>query len=339
MEYYGSCLSPIEKKFYLKILDAFQNRLLFVKAEGITNTKAFLKCIFAVEYDFPNLFYVDFSHYTYAAFEDGWEYRPQYLYEKKVTARKQKQINDIIRRILLELKKRGLSSVYQKCGYIHSYLVRNCKYDYAALDDSGKRRMSYTVEGPLLEKTGGCQGIALAYRLICMNCGIEAIAVKGVSLRPGSITYEGHAWNLIRVGESSAQVDATWDMCLTSEEWPIRYDYFFLLDIEMMRDHQYVGYPISRKLNSSYFERSQSQFKEIKELDGFIERVFRNNKRWDKPGNYYFQFKMTNRKESEEEIQNYVSDLIRKFTDKGYSYSVSINSPQSVFSYKIEIKK
>lgn len=30
------------------------------------------------------------------AFEEGWEYRPQYLYEKEVTARKQKQINDII---------------------------------------------------------------------------------------------------------------------------------------------------------------------------------------------------------------------------------------------------
>lgn len=339
MEYYGSCLNPIEKKFYLKILDAFQNRLLFVKAEGITNTMSFQKCISAVEYDFPNLFYVDFNHYTYVPYEDGWEYRPQYLYEREETGRKQKQINELIRRILLELKKRGLSSVYQKCGYIHSYLVRNCKYDYAALDNSDKRRAAYTIEGPLLEKTGVCQGIALAYRLICMNCGIEAIAVKGVSLRPGTTAYEGHAWNLIRVGESSAQVDATWDMCLTSEEWPIRYDYFFLPDIEMMRDHQYVGYPICRKLNSSYFERSQSQFKEMKELDGFIERVFRNNKRWDKPGNYYFQFKMTNRKETEEEIQNYVSDLIRKSTDKGYSYSVSINSPQSVFSYKIEIKK
>ncbi len=339
MEYYGSCLNEIERKFYFKIIDAFQKRSLFVRAEGITDAKSFLKCISAVQYDFPNLFYVDFSHYTYVIFDDGWEYRPKYLYEKEEILKKQKQISELIQRLVLELKKRGLFSVYQKCGYIHSYLVRNCKYDYTALEDSDKRRAAYTIEGPLLEKTGVCQGIALAYRLICMNCGIEAIAVKGVSLRPGTTVYEGHAWNLIRVGESSAQVDATWDMCLTSEEWPIRYDYFFLPDIEMMRDHQYVGYPICRQLNSSYFERSQSQFKEMKELDGFIARVFRNNKSWDKPGNYYFQFKMTNRKETEKEIQNYVSNLIRKCTDKGYSYSVSINSPQSVFSYKIEIKK
>ena len=30
---------------------------------------------------------------------------------------------------------------------------------------------------------------------------------------------------------------------------------------------------------------------------------------------------------------------IAKSTDKGYSYIVSTNSPQSVFSYKIEIKE
>lgn len=339
MEYYGSCLDQNEKKFYLKILDAFQNNLLFVKADGITDTKSFQKCITAVQYDYPNLFYVDFSRYTYVAYDDGWEYRPQYLYEKEEILKKQKEINELIHRIVFELKKRNLSSVYQKCGYIHSYLVRSCTYDYVALDDSDKRRIAYTIEGPLLEKTGVCQGLALAYRFICMNCGIEAIAVKGVSLRPGTTTYEGHAWNLIRVGESSAQVDVTWDMCLTSNAWPIRYDYFFLPDIEMMRDHQYVGYPICRKLNSSYFERSRSQFKEMKDLDGFIEKVLKNDQRWDNPGTYYFQFKMTNRKETEDDIQNHVRNLIRKATDKGYLYSVNTNSPQSVFAYKIEIKK
>lgn len=339
MEYYGSCLNQTEKNFYLKLLDTFQRRLLFVKAEGITDVKTFQKCISAVQYDYPNLFYVDFSRYTYVAYNDGWEYRPRYLYGKEETLMKQKTINELIHRIVFELKKRNLTSVYQKCGYIHSYLVRNCIYDYVALEDSDNRRIAYTIEGPLLEKMGVCQGIALTYRLICMNCGVEAIAVKGVSLRPGSNTYEGHAWNLIRVGESAAQVDTTWDMCLTSKDWTIRYDYFFLPDIEMMRDHQYVGYPICRKLNSSYFDRSQSQFKEMKELDGFIERVFRDNKNWDKSGNYFFQFKMTNRKETEEEIQNHVRNLIRRYTDKAYLYSVSTNSSQSVFSYKIEIMR
>lgn len=339
MEYYGNGLNQIERKFYLKMLNALQNRLLFVKAEGITDAKTFQKCISAVQYDYPDLFYVDFSHYSYVAYDDGWEYRPQYLYEKEEALRRQIKLDNLVNRIVLEMKKRGLLSVYQKCGYIHSYLVRNCTYDYTALDDSDKRRIAYTVEGPVLEKTGVCQGIAFAYRLICMRCGIEAIVIKGVSLRPGTNDYEGHAWNLVRIGECAVQIDVTWDMCLTSKGWPIRYDYFFLPDIEMMRDHQYVGYPICRKMNLSYFERSQSQFKEMKELDGFVERFFKGDKNWDNPGIYFLQFKMTNRKETEDEIQNHVGNLIRNATNKGYSYSVSTNSPQSIFSYKIEIKR
>lgn len=337
MDYYGNRLNDKEKKFYLKMLDALQNRLQFVKADGIIDQKSFSKCISAVQYDYPNLFYVDFSQYTYVAYEDGWEYRPHYLYEEQEILIKRRRIGELVTRIAHEIRKRGLTSVYQKCGYIHSYLVRNCTYDYDALDDPKKRSAAYTIEGPLLERAGVCLGIALAYRWICKSCGIDAIAVKGCSLRPGTTAYEGHAWNLIRAGKSAAQVDVTWDMCLTAPDWPIRYDYFFLPDIDMMRDHQYVGYPICRKMKVSYYERSASQFHELKEIDGFIERFFRSEKTWDQPGTYFFQFKMSNRKESEEDIKNHVKKLIRNFTNKGHSCTVSINSPQSVFSYKIEI--
>lgn len=339
MEYYENSLNEIERKFYHKMANALRKRDLFVKANGIADHESFLKCFSAVKYDFPELFYVDFRNYTYVPYEDGWEYRPDYLYEKDEIIKKQKQIDNLIQKIVLELQKRGFTSVYQKCAYIHSYLVRNCTYDYAALDDKVKRRVAYTVEGPLLEKTGVCQGIAFAYRLICKHCGIEAITVRGVSLRPGTNDYEKHAWNLIRVGEMAAQIDVTWDMCLTSADEPVRYDYFLLPDIEMMRDHQYVGYPICRKLQLSYFEKSQSQFGELKEIDGYLERVLKGNKNWDKPGTYYFQFKMIKRKNSEEEIKDYVCALIRKATNKAYSYTISTNSPQFVFTYKIEIKE
>ena len=338
MEYHGSCLSEIEKKFYLRILDALRDRLLFVKAEGITEQKSFSKCLSAVQYDYPELFYVDFGHYTYVRYDDGWEYRPKYLYDKAETLKKRRKIDEIAQKIVLELRKRGLSSVYQKCGYIHSYLVRNCTYDEEALVDPDKRSVAYTIEGPLLEKTGVCQGIALAYRLLCRKCEIDAVAVRGVSLRPGTTTYEGHAWNLIRVGGNAAQIDVTWDMCLTRADWPIRYDYFFLPDIEMMRDHQYVGYPICRKMDLSYYDRSRSLFRDLQEIEGFIERVLRDTKHWDQPGTYHFQFKMTNRKDTEEDIKQYVNKLIRKSTNKGYVYTVCTNAPQSVFVYKIEIK-
>ena len=232
-----------------------------------------------------------------------------------------------------------MTSVYQKCGFIHAYLVRNCIYDDAAVIEPDKRFAAYTAEGPLIDKTGVCLGIALAYRLLCSRFDIDAIVAKGVSIKPNTTTYEGHAWNIIRVGGSAAQIDVTWDMCLSSSDWPIRYDYFFLPDIEMMRDHQYVGYPICRKMSLSYHEKNLSQFRELQEIDAYVENVFRSCPNWDQPGVYYFQFKMTNRKDTVEYVQQYVAKLLRKLTNKGYSYTVSTNSPQSVFAYKLEIMK
>lgn len=46
---------------------------------------------------------------------------------------------------------------------------------------------------------------------------------------------------------------------------------------------------------------------------------------------------MKNRKQTKDEIKKYVNDSIRKATKKGYSYMVSVNDAQSVFSYDIEI--
>lgn len=169
MEYYGSCLNQIERKIYNKILDALQRRLLFVKVEGVTDIKVLKKCISAVQYDYANLFYVDFSYYTYVAYSDGWEYRPQYLYEKEEMLRKQKIIDELICRIGFELKKRNLLSIYQKCGYIHSYLVRNCTYDHAALDDSDKRSAKMIVVCPECSTKSNADNGVLP--LSCSACG------------------------------------------------------------------------------------------------------------------------------------------------------------------------
>ena len=335
MEYYGSRLSPLEQKFYKKIIYTVRRRLRFAKADKITEADSLQRCISAVQYDYPELFYVDFHSLLYAELSDGWEYRPQYLYEKNETARKQKKIWTIIQKMKRDMDRLGLSSVYQKCGYIHAYLVKNCTYDFVAAEDLNKRKTAYTIEGPLLENTGVCQGIAFAYRLICMKCGIDAITVRGVSLMPGKTTFEGHAWNMVRVGEKAAHIDATWDMCLTIKDWPIRYDYFFLPDIEMMRDHQYVGYPICRKMEMSYFERSRSQFYDLKELGEFIEKKIHGIKIKNQPGKCCFQFKMAGGKTTVEEVKGLLHESIMRYTGGGFSYEMSINNEQSVFLIKI----
>ena len=82
------------------------------------------------------------------------------------------------------------------------------------------KRVRITIEGVFLKRKAVCQGIAMAYRCLCIKIGIESIVVRGNSLKPGDTNYERYAWNIIKVGESSIHVDITWDMCLTNKGCP-----------------------------------------------------------------------------------------------------------------------
>lgn len=104
MEYYGSRLDPVELKFYLKIINALRDRTAFVKADNITDKGSFLRCITSVQYNYPDIFYVNFRHFTYVAYEDGWELSTQYLYGAEEMSRKREKIKDIIRTLLQEMK-------------------------------------------------------------------------------------------------------------------------------------------------------------------------------------------------------------------------------------------
>lgn len=338
MEYYGNCLSQTEKKIYAKIVDALCRRSSSVKIEHNFDKKSFWNCIHAIQFDYPELFYVDFKHFQGIDYGGIVEYIPQYLYEEKEVLRKQKLIRNIVHRIREELDKKGMRSIYQRCGYLHSYFVKTCTYDEEAAEHPDKRKAAYTIEGPLLERKGVCKGIALAYRMVCRKCGIEAIVVRGSSFRPGTVTYTGHAWNMIRAGDCAAHVDVTWDMCLTSETEPARYDYFFLPDMDMLRDHQYIGYPVCREMKINYFERTGTQFEKLEEMGSFIKRILCGDKKKGIPGTYFFQFKISDRKKTESEVQKYVNKIIGKCANRGWLGEVTINGSQSVFSYKIEIK-
>lgn len=338
MEYYGNCLSQTEKKLYLKMTDALCRRLSSVRIEQNYDEKSFLNCIHAIQYDYPELFHVDFDHFRWIDYGDNVEYFLQYLYDEKDTLRKQKLIRERVCRIIEDLNKKGISSIYQRCGYIHSYFVKNCTYNEEAVENPDKEKTAYTIEGPLLEGTGVCLGIALAYRMVCRKCRIDAIVVVGSSFRPGTVTYTGHAWDMIRAGKCAVHVDVTWDMCLTADGEPVRYDYFFLSDMDMLRDHQYIGYPVCREMRINYFERTGTQFEKLEEMDSFIKRVICGDKKRGRPGTYFFQFKISDRKKTKGEVQEYVKKIIGKYTNRGWQGKVTLNGSQSVFSYKIEIK-
>ena len=336
MEYYESRLNPEEHAFYKAIVSALKRRAAFVKGHHITDVDTLLKCVEAVEYDCPELFYVNFRHIQYVMFPSGWEYRPEYLYKKKETEKRKKQLSEEVDRIVSLIRQKNLKSVYAVCGAVHDYFVRNCVYDWEALDDQSLRPTAFTIEGPLLSHKAVCQGISFAYRLVCYRFGIEAISVKGLSMLKGPGNWEPHSWNMIRANGQTAQMDTTWDMNLTKEDGPVRYDYFFLPDIEMMRDHQYVGYPLCRKIRMSYFERAGTCFETNEQLKAYIGKILCGDGNKYQTGVYWLYFKMVNRKDTIESINSFIVGQITANTLKSCRYEYSVNTPQSAFIYRID---
>lgn len=163
MEYYESKLNQDEHKFYLKLIDAIRNVKPTAKANNITDEESFMRCINAIKWDYPEFFYLDIFDFSYIPYTDGWEYQIKYLYTREEVIRKKQEIDAVISRILKNMEDLHITSVYQKCGYIHGYLVTNCTYNNEAIEPDKHIPDAYTIEGPLLRKTGVCQGLRLLF--------------------------------------------------------------------------------------------------------------------------------------------------------------------------------
>lgn len=334
-EFYYTQLECDEQRYYDEILYGLRNNWHAITLYGLKNEDVLMKCIEAVKYDCVEYFYVNFKCVTWRKCNDYIEYIPEYIFEGEEKEKKIKDVGNVISGIIDSMPNHTQMTVYGKCLWLHNYIVRHCEYNYEAIKIGMDIKNAYSIEGVFLERKAVCQGIAMAYRCLCRKIGIESIVVRGNSLKPGDKNYERHAWNIVKVGEAAIHVDATWDMCLTKNKEPIRYDYFFLPDIEMMRDHQYVKYPICRNREISMFHYAHTFFGSIEELKDYIdteENVINKKKE------FFLHFKMKNRKESRNEVSSILSDYIMSKVNKSFVYSYSINEAQSVFMFHFVYK-
>jgi len=334
-DYYLKRLSEEEAKAYHNIVRGLRVGSEQIRVASLNDKDVLMRVIRAVKYDLPEFFNVDFSLISHSTYTDGMEYSPLYIYGYGEWGEKKNRIRKRLDEILTELKHANADSIYEKCLWLHNYFVRNCVYNYAATEKDSGNKTAYTIEGFFLEKTAVCQGIALAYKFICTQLGIDVVVAYGNSLEPGRKEYGMHAWNIVMSNDAAIQMDVTWDMCLTQDDGPIRYDYFFLPDIEMMRDHQYVGYPICRNRDINMFSYKKAYFTAIESTKEYIDRVIEKSADGKR---LIFQFKMKNRKETKEEVAKYISDYILEKTNKGFSYTYLTNEMQSVFLFDVKFK-
>ena len=141
--------------------------------------------------------------------------------------------------------------------YAHDYLIDNCVYDYASLDENGDidsdyidvQRIGESI-GALVDGKAVCAGYATAYQLLLNRLGVDCVQIlgQGAALNPELRMRTGklnHQWNAVKNGSEWVMTDVTWD---DSGDGIRSYDYFNIPIEKMYEDHN------AQKIDFSTYE-------------------------------------------------------------------------------------
>lgn len=108
---------------------------------------------------------------------------------------------------------------YEKVKAIYDWLCTNVVYDYKNLGDPAYM-LKHTAYAAAINHTAVCQGYAVLFYRLALECGIDAGVIAGKG--NGGKGWEDHAWNIVKLGGKYYLLDATWDAGKTATQ----YQYF-----------------------------------------------------------------------------------------------------------------
>ena len=124
------------------------------------------------------------------------------------------------------------SSDNVKIQAIHDYIIQNCYYDYASIENNGIYRKKQDAVSVVNNGTAVCAGYTALTAAMARYAGIPARYITSKEIN--------HAWNHVRIDGTWYFCDTTWDDYDTDPNSPnVYYDYFLLTDFSGIRnDHK-----------------------------------------------------------------------------------------------------
>lgn len=270
--YYYLKLDCKEKSYYKKIIETVTSGGSSVKPSPFIGSEQIVKIATAVNYDHPELFYVDFRHLKFFETPMGNVYKISYMIRTAIRPVVTEQVEKKIAEILTIAEKRKLQGEYEKCRWVHDYLVRNTKYNFEALRKPDYYPDSFSAKGAIVDGLAVCEGISKAFKLLCDRLGVDAMIAFGRSTQVNFGMDIPHAWNIVKFNNEYTHVDVTWDIGMSETSKYTRYDYFCISDRWMMRDHEYRSFPECNTDKYSYFSKGNRLFAKGKELQIYLDK-------------------------------------------------------------------
>ena len=176
--------------------------------------------------DYPDIFYVDFSHLSLRVTQKGSEYRA-YLgtgrsdnyYVKGFTSKDdveaasaeyESRINSIVEGAGNVTAEEDENLIEKRVKYVHDEIIWNTSYrleDTCKEENIGHVR---TVYGALVKGESLCEGYSRAMKAVLDRLGISCVLVQG-GFQMTSDCVEPHMWNYVQIDGEWYGVDATID--------------------------------------------------------------------------------------------------------------------------------
>jgi hypothetical protein len=143
----------------------------------------------------PDLFYVDWSAYTYSEGDKGvtgicFDFLDMDI--DACSAAFEQTVGEIV------ANANALPNLFERELYVHDYLVNNVVYSVST-DNSG------SAYGALIDGCARCEGYARAFQLLMLRLGIESYTSVGTA------EGERHMWNTVNLYGRYYNVDVTFD--------------------------------------------------------------------------------------------------------------------------------
>lgn len=277
-KYYYSQLNAGEQKYYNRILDAILVGKSSVKSPPFMNRATIAKVVKAINYDHPDLYYVDFRHLELCSAPTGVIFQICYHARSALKPILDSELEKRVARIIRIASQSDLHGEFEKCRWIHDYLVRHVRYNHEASVQPDNHPDSFGIKGVFIDGAAVCEGISKAFKYLCDRLGVEALIVHGKSSQVMFGEDMPHAWNMVRLSGNYVHVDVTWDIGMSASCKYTRYDYFCISDKWMRMDHVFESYPVCITNAFSYFERRGRLFSRGKDLGKYIDDEIRNGR-------------------------------------------------------------
>lgn len=161
--------------------------------------------------------YLKWQYAGYGASARSWSYggsNPQcFMITYNITGYyttigQENDLNAKISEILTQSGAASASTNYEKVKAIYDWLNRNVTYDYNNLNNNSYM-LKHTAYAAAIDHTAVCQGYAVLFYRLALECGIDARVIAGKGY--GGSKWEDHAWNIVELGGKYYLLDATWD--------------------------------------------------------------------------------------------------------------------------------